>query len=318
MSDGERRVFAGRGISLPGLGSIALVVIVAFAAGIGVGWGTGLVADRLAVAEPSPVPSPSASATPTAEVSLPPLEPIERALDDADRLAGVASLDVVPEGERSFATVTVDGEPSGGGASVRWVRVEYEEGLGMSGQALGDFVLDTLNDPRGWGARGRFEFVPTGGAPDLRIVLASPATAAATCPDPHATAPAGALMDPSASPDPAVDPTTAATSDPESSAEAPSCADQGLVMLDHYEWIAGLAAYGDNRTGARQYLVNHFVGHALGESETQCTSGRALVTTDQSQLPGDCDPNPWTWPDEPVPAPNPSPDATASPREQDE
>ncbi|MFW7413699.1 DUF3152 domain-containing protein [Demequina sp. SO4-18] len=318
MSDGGRRVFAGRGISLPGLGSIALVIVVAFAAGIGVGWGTGVVADRLAAPEPSPSPSPSATATPTADVSLPPLEPIDRERDDADRLAGVASLDVVRAGEQTFATVTVDGEPSGGGASVRWVRVEYEEGLGMNGGALGNFVLDTLNDPRGWGARGRFEFVPTGGAPDLRIVLASPATAALTCPDPHATAPAGALMDPSGSPDPAVDPTTAATSDPDSSAASTSCADQGLVMLDHYDWIAGLDAYGEDRTGARQYLVNHFVGHALGESETECTSGRALVTTDQSELPGECEPNPWTWPDEPVPTPSPSPDATSSARDEGE
>ncbi|WP_193746334.1 DUF3152 domain-containing protein [Demequina aestuarii] len=315
MSDGGRRVFAGRGISLPTLGSIALVVLVAFGAGIGVGWGTGLVADRLAAPEPSVSPTPSASATPTIEVSIPPLDPIDRELDEADLQAGLTTLDVVREGDGSFATVTTDGEPSGGGASVRWVRVEYEEGLNADGTALGEFVLDTLNDPRGWGARGRFEFVPTGGAPDLRIVLASPYTAAATCRDAHATAPAGALVDASATPESAVDPSAAASADPDASAEVTSCADQGLVMLNHYDWMAGIDAYGDDRSGARAYLVNHFVGHALGDEDVECTSGRAQVMADQGELSDDCEPNPWPWPDEPVPDPSPSADATAATRD---
>lgn len=304
-------MFAGRGISLPSLGSIALVVIVAFVAGIAVGWGTGLVADRLAAPAPSPSPSPSVSETPTADVSLPPLEPVERELDESDELAGLTGLEVVREGEQSFVTVTVDGEPSGGSASVRWVRVEYEEGLGMDGRALGDFVLDTLNDPRGWGARGRFEFVPTGGAPDLRIVLASPYTAAVSCPTPHATAPAGALVDPSATPEPAVDPSTAADEDI-------SCAEQGVVMLNHYDWLAGLAAYGDDRTAARKFLVNHFVGHALGDADVECASGRAEVMAGQAPLAAECEPNPWPWPDEPVPDPSASPDATDAARPEDE
>lgn len=300
-------MFAGRGISLPSIGSIALVVVVAFAAGIGVGWGTGLVADRLAAPEPSASPSPSASATPTVDVSIPPLDPVERDLDEADALAGVESLEVVREGAGNFETVTVDGEPSGGGASVRWVRVEFEDGLAIDGTALGEFVLDTLNDPRGWGARGRFEFVPTGGAPDLRIVLASPFTAAATCPNPHATAPAGALVDPSATPDPAPSPSAAAS-------DEATCADQGVVMLSHYDWIAGLDAFGDDRTGARQYLVNHFVGHALGDPDVECTSGRAPVMTDQAALDDGCEPNPWPRPDEPVADPSESADETATTR----
>ncbi|MFN3865635.1 MAG: DUF3152 domain-containing protein [Demequina sp.] len=307
MSDGDRRVFAGRGISLPSLWSIALVVVIAFGAGIGVGWGTGLVADHLAAPEPTPSPSPTAAVAPTVEVSLPPLAPLDRERDDADDLAGLTSLDVVREGDRSFRTVTASGEPSGGGASVRWVRVEYEDGLRMDGGALAVFVLDTLNDPRGWGARGRFEFVPTGGASDLRIVLASPYTAAVTCPNPHATAPAGALVDPSASPEPAVDPSTAGE-------EEASCADQGVVMLNHYDWLTGLEAFGDDRTAARQYLINHFVGHALGDTNTECTSGPAPIMVDQSDLPDGCEPNPWPRPDEPVPTPSPTADAPVATR----
>ncbi len=293
VSDGGSRMFASRGISLPSIWSIALVVIVAFAAGIGVGWGTGLVADQLAAPGPSTSPSPSASPTPEIEVSLPPLATLDRELDEADALVGLNSLDVVRDGSRSFATVTADGEPSGGSASVRWVRVEYEEGLDLTGKAFGDFVLDTLNDPRGWGARGRFEFVPTGGAPDIRIVLASPGTALAACPNPHATAPAGALVDPSATPEPAVDTSTAAEEDT-------SCAEQGVVMINHYDWMVGFAAYGDDRTAARQYMVNHAVGHVLSAPDEECSSGRAEVMADHNPLAEGCEANPWPWPDEPI------------------
>lgn len=323
MTGGDRRVFAGRRISLPSLKAIAIVVVLGFVAGIGVGWGTGLVADRLTAAEPTASPTPSATPTVERDVTLPPMAPITRELDAGDALAGITSLEIVDKGDEQYTVVSEDAEPTGTAASVRWVRVEYEDGLGIDGAALSAFVLKTLNDPRGWGARGRYEFVPTEGASDLRIVIASPYTAAAVCPEPHTPARTGAIVDDGTE----QDASTTADAGAETASEAPAqaeptpgptasavpeaCAQRGIVMLSQYDWVAGLASYGDDRTGSRQYLVNHFVGHALGEEDGVCGSGVAQIMTDQSQLPEECTPNAWPWPDEPVDQPETSPTPSA-------
>ncbi len=328
VTDGGKRVFAGRGISLPSIQAIAIVVVLGFAVGIAVGWGTGVIAERLSAPEPSLTPSPSPSPTLNTDVEVPPMAPITREFDDADALAGLTSLEIATDTDQTYTVVTTDAKPLGAAASVRWVRVEYENGLAMDGEALSAFVLDTLNDPRNWGARGRYEFVPTEGASDIRIVVASPYTTVSRCPAPHAQARLGAVPDEvevqSTTADAGAeevsndlastgieDGATPAPSPAETTAPAPgeaTCADRGLVVISQYDWAAGLASYGDDRTAARQYLMNHFVGHVLGESDSTCTSGRAEVMVDQVDMPEECAPNPWAWPDEPVAGPESSPE----------
>jgi hypothetical protein len=294
-------MFASRGTGGPRLRAVALVVVIAFAAGIAVGWGTGLVGAQLATPQSTPSASPSAEPSAVPDVSVEPVEPITRELDDADRLAGLTTLDVPLVADGTFTTVSTEGEPEGDTAAVRWVRIEYEDGLDMNGRALSQFVMSILNDPRGWGAHGRYEFVPTAGASDIRIVIASPTTVAASCPNPHVAA-LGAAAEPSGDPSP--EPT--ATGDV-------SCADRGIVMLSQYDWAAGLESYAEDRTASRVYQVNHGVGHVLGDEDGICASGRALIMTDQENLSDDCEPNPWPWPDEPVPDPASSPAPSATP-----
>ncbi|WP_062076804.1 DUF3152 domain-containing protein [Demequina globuliformis] len=329
MNQREKGLFAGRGIHLPSLKAIALTVGCAFVAGIAVGWGTGLVGGNLAAPEPSVTPTPTAEPTSTVDVSLPPLEPLDRELDDADRDAGITSL-VVPEaGDGVYTTVTADAEATGSAQAVRYVRVDVENGLALQGDAVAAFVLDSLNDPRGWGASGRYEYVPTTGAADIRVALATPYTAAATCPTPHAPASVGAQPTATAqdsaepSEDGSAEPSAEPSGAPSSSATAASpvedgtCADRGLIMISAYDWAAGLDAYGDDRQGARDYFLNHGVGHVLGEEDGICASGRALVMTDQRELSDDCEPNPWPFPDQPLPDPSASPSPTAT-RSDDE
>ena len=303
-------MFARSGKRGPGLLVALVVVALAFGAGIGVGWGTGLIGSQLATPAVSPSPSPSPSRTAAPDVSIPPLPPIDRELDDADREAGLVTLAVPVEGAGTFTVASSHGEPTAEAASVRWVRVEYEDGLTMDGSALSDFIIDALNDPRGWGARGRFEFVPTEGAPDLRIVVASPTTTAATCLDPHAAATVGAAEDDGE--DASAPAETSASPSPSGPTEDVTCADRGLMVISAYDWAAGLAAFGDDRTSSRIFQINHGAGHLLGEDEATCASGRAIVMVDQSELPDDCDPNPWPWPDEPLPEPSPTPSASTA------
>ncbi|WP_062463361.1 DUF3152 domain-containing protein [Demequina soli] len=287
-------LFAGRGIALPGVLVTLATVVVCFALGLGAGWVTAQVPDwyRAWSADPQPSASPSASDTPTRDVSLPTLEPITRELDDADAAAGVVSLTVPERGEGTFTAVT-GAEPTSASPSAsaeattvptRYVRIDVEDGVTVDEDALVRFVMDTLNDNRGWGSDGRMRFVLTDGAADVRVVLASPYTVAARCPKPHTAATLTGGDGSGSSPAPSAD------------AELP-CASQGIAPISLYDWTAGVAPYRDHRTAAREYLVNHAVGHVLGEEDQTCESGRAAVMVNQPRMPQACSTNPWPYPD---------------------
>ncbi|WP_160297439.1 DUF3152 domain-containing protein [Demequina flava] len=326
MSERERGLFAGRGIHLPSWKAIIVTVAITFVAGLAVGWGTSLVGGNLATVEPSLSPSATPEPSPTVDVSLPPLEPIDRELDEDDINAGLTSLAIPERLDGMYTTVTADAEPTGDAQAIRYVRVDYETGLGINDLALASYVLDVLNDPRGWGANGRYEYVPTAGVADIRVALASPYTATLTCPNPHAPASLGVQADPTAtpsasaeasadaSPESSPSPSSSASASPSVSAEQEgTCADRGLIMISAYDWAAGLDSYGDERNESREYSVSHGVGHVLGEEDGICASGRALLMTNQEELPDECTPNPWPYPDEPVPEPSPTPEPSVSP-----
>ncbi|MDN4478231.1 DUF3152 domain-containing protein [Demequina sp. SYSU T00039] len=291
MERGSRGLFAGRRIRRPRLWVSVVTVIAAFGLGIGAGYATGLVpglyARWTAAPEVSASPSASASATPT--VSVGPLAPIDRELDEADGLAGLISLVVPDEGNGTFSAVPGTTAEVDGGGPVRYVRIDVEDGLDVATTAFRDFVMDTLNDPRGWGSEGRQQFVLTDGAADIRIVLASPVTAAGLCVPTDSDAAADA---------------DGATS-PSSTADL-TCEAQGIVPLSLYDWAAGLSRYEDDRTGSRRYQLAHSVGYVLGDEAGTCTSGEASVMVVQETMPAECSVNPWPFPDAPVPEPSAS------------
>lgn len=288
MSRRAGGLFAGRGIALPGIRVTVIVIALAFVLGIGAGWLTAQVPDlyRAWTAPPEPSESPSPSASPTVEVSLPPLEPITRELGEDDAAAGIVSTLVRERGEGTFTpapgvTPTVED-----GGPVRYVRIDIEDGVTMDGDAVATYVMEALNDARGWGSAGRLQFVQTDGAADVRIVLASPYTAATLCREPHAAA----VLDPGA--------TASASPSPSASATvAPPCAVQGIVPISVYDWTAGLAPFESNVRGSRIYQLNHGVGHVLGEEDAACESGLAPVMTVQTELPEACRWNPWPYPE---------------------
>jgi len=288
MRSGPRRLFAGRGISLPGVGTTILVIVGAFAIGIAAGWGTTLFASNIGEPEPSPSPSaspsPSVTPTPDIDVSLPPLEPVTREIDDADKLAGLRTLDYPIRGEGTYTVVPAPEATTPDAGVVEHVRIDVEEGLQMIDGTLGAFVMSALNDPQGWGQSGTVAFVQTEGAPDVRIIFASPFTAAALCPTPHEPA----VLTPSATPSPTPSPTAAPL--------AIQCATQGAIVVSVYDWIQGLEPFAEDRTNARVYLLNHAMGHVLGKADDSCKKGVANVMVDQRTLKKACTPNPWPFP----------------------
>ena len=290
MPSGRRRLFAGRGIALKSLGAAAIVIVVAFAVGIAAGWGTSLFAAWLEPTAPSPsatpTPTPSPSQTPTADVSLPPMEPITRTIDAADRLAGLRTLQYPIHADGTFTPVPAPTATTPDADIVQYVRIDVEDGLQMTNGTLSSFVMSALNDPQGWGQEGPTAYVQTEGAPDIRIVFASPFTAAALCPTPHEPAVLAPSATVSSSPSPS--PTAAPT--------AVQCAAQGAIVVSVYDWIQGVPGFGEERTDARIYLLNHGLGHVLGKPDVACKKGVAELMVDQRTLPKKCTPNPWPFP----------------------
>lgn len=141
--------------------------------------------------------------------------------------------------------------------------VEVELGLTIAAPGTAEFVEQTLNDKRSWGAAGyTFQRVASGG--DLRILLSTPGTVDKLC----------APLD--------------------TQGEV-SCRNEGRVVLNARRWLLGAPAYGTDIVNYRRYVVNHEVGHFLGRGHLQCPGpGRyAPVMVQQTLGLGGCRPNPW-------------------------
>lgn len=226
-----------------------------------------VLADALAAPVPSlttpsrPSPSPSFSQAPTRARA-----PF-RTVDAVDADAGILGAGVVTRG--SGTLVVVPGrERAPRGGTVLEVRVEVERGLPVDPQRFARFVMRTLNDRRGWGARGRLSFARTDGdGQDVRVVLASPATSAALC-------------------------------RPLRTRGVASCGHHGRAVLTMSRWVRTTPEFTRMRTTYRQYVVNHEVGHLLGHGHQTCPRRGAVAPVMQQQTYGlkGCRPNPWPYP----------------------
>lgn len=300
-----RSLFAGGGIQLPGVKVTTLTILGAFAAGVLIGWLTTLIPGFVQASTlPTASPSPSPSATLDTDVSVPPLAPILRDYNDDDGDAGLLSLDYPYQGDGTFSVVGGGTEPDPLGPSVRWISIEVEDGINVEGSRFAGFVMDTLNDPRGWGANNPLQYARTDGVADYRIVIASPYTAAAVCPHPHEAAPERVVIE---GEEPSPGPSVMAEPSPSMGEQEQTCAERSLTVISVYDWAAGVEAFGDEYQQSRRYQVLHGVGHLMGFEDEECTGGPASVMTHQSALPEDCTANPWPYPDAAVPSATPDP-----------
>lgn len=220
--------------------------------------------------EPAPSPSPTGEATeePADEPSQ------ESAASDAAReanaLAGVLPGEVPDSLSREFV-VAAGSSPAPGPGRVRTIRVEVERGLPVDADVFAEFVMTTLNDSRGWGARGAVSFARTDGDADIRVLVASPGTVDAMCA-------------------------------PLRTNGTWSCGRYGHAALNADRWVYGSDAFNEASGGDllayRQYLVNHEVGHLLGHQHTGCPSAGAVapVMLQQSITLDGCVPNGWPYP----------------------
>jgi hypothetical protein len=203
-------------------------------------------------------------ATPAAPAPEPSAEP---AAPDPDALAGLLSRDVPDSGDGT--QVVVPGEVAAPpGERPVTVAVAVEGGVPVDGAAVADFVMTTLNDPRGWVNEG-YVFGRTGDADDadVTVVLGSPAMTERLC-------------------------------RPLRTYGKVSCRNGGVVALTHFRWVGGTADYADDLTAYRHYLVNHEVGHYLGKGHVGCPGTGAVAPVMLQQTLGlqGCARNPWPYP----------------------
>ena len=152
--------------------------------------------------------------------------------------------------------------------------VELEAGVTDDGAAFAAAVEKTLSDPHSWGHGGRasFQRIDTG-VPDFRVTLTSSLTVRKLCGYdlPYET----------------------------------SCynGDLARVVINDARWVRGAVAYKGDLARYRLYVINHEVGHALGNGHLQCPRNGALAPVMMQQTlgvttpgVGTCTPNPYPFP----------------------
>ncbi|MFI2759404.1 DUF3152 domain-containing protein [Streptomyces echinatus] len=216
-------------------------------------------------------PGPGTSGAPT-----PSAVPSAVALTYDQKMSKTYPLGAKLTGPGKFDAVPGDDKAPGTGQRYRY-RVDVEQGLGLDGVLFAEAVQKTLNDKRSWahGGARTFERVSSG-KPDFVITLASPGTTAKWC----------------------------AKSGLDTTEDNVSCdsAATERVMINAYRWAQGSTTYGDRIHAYRQMLINHEVGHRLGNGHVTCQKDGALAPVMQQQtkfLNHDgihCRPNPWPYP----------------------
>lgn len=194
--------------------------------------------------------------------------PKTRPLGAVAEQGGLWRLDVPHDGGGQLRTVP--GEvpaPDDGAARVATVRVEVEVGLGVDGAEFARQVMSTLNDPRGWGHDGSVSFARTADDADIDVTLASPITTDRLC----APVDTGGTV---------------------------SCGRVGFAVLNAVRWAQGAEPFldaGGTIAEYRHYLVNHEVGHVLGQPHVPCPAPGAIapVMLQQTLGLGGCLPNGW-------------------------
>lgn len=180
------------------------------------------------------------------------------------------------EGNGEFEAVKGFDRGPGTGQKYRY-RVDVEKGLGLDAELFAEAVQKTLNDDRSWAHSGgrTFERISSG-TPDFVITLASPGTTAVWC----------------------------AKSGLDTTVDNVSCdsAATERVMINAYRWAQGSKTYGDQIHAYRQMLINHEIGHRLGNRHETCDKDGELAPVMQQQSKFltyggiTCKANPWPFP----------------------
>jgi hypothetical protein len=235
----------------------------------------------LAVSPPTSVPSESASATTVPTPSLPaPTTAVAPSASAAGDVGPTATATEEPalettyveQGAGSLSVVDGSSEVSGTGPLTRFI-VEIEDGIEVDGAAFADAVTETLGDPRSWGAGGRMSFQRVGAAEaaagqfEIRVALVSPGSMERYCPG-------------------------------VGTGGYTSCRYGDRAVINLARWATAVPHYDGDIETYRHYVVNHEVGHALGNGHVNCPGPGQLAPVMVQQTLGlqGCVKNAWPYP----------------------
>ncbi|WP_448617700.1 DUF3152 domain-containing protein [Geodermatophilus sp. URMC 65] len=234
---------------------------------------TGTTGSATAAPEPSvaavapgavgPETSATPTGTPTApvEVDAAPIEAPETAMGAPGFVQrGAGSVTVVPGSSQVYGT----------GPLQRFV-VEVEDGIEVDGPSFAAAVEETLGDPRSWGNGGRMSFQRVGEAAAgdfaFRVTLISPGNMERYCPG-------------------------------VGTGGYTSCRYGDRAVINLARWATAVPDYQGDIPTYRHYVVNHEVGHALGNGHQECPGpGRPAPVMQQQTLGLEgCAKNAWPYP----------------------
>ena len=206
---------------------------------------------------------PSATPTAPAEIDAAPAEAPETA-------AGAPGF--VKQGAGSVTVVPGTSQVYGTGPLQRFV-VEVEDGIEVDGAGFAGAVEETLGDPRSWGNGGRMSFQRVGeaeaaaGQYEFKVTLISPGNMERYCPG-------------------------------VGTGGYTSCRYGHRAVINLARWATAVPDYQGDIPTYRDYVVNHEVGHALGNGHQECPGpGRPAPVMQQQTLGLEgCAKNAWPYP----------------------
>jgi Protein of unknown function (DUF3152) len=186
--------------------------------------------------------------------------------------SGDAAHKYVRKGDGTVSIVDGRSRVYGKGPLRRFV-VEIEDGIGVDAAGFAHEVQATLADPRSWGHGGRMSFQRVGAADaaagryDFRVTLISPGNMELYCPG-------------------------------VSTGGYTSCRYGERAVINLARWATAVPDYKGDITTYRHYVVNHEVGHALGNGHQACPGRGAIAPVMQQQTLGldGCVKNAWPYP----------------------
>jgi Protein of unknown function (DUF3152) len=237
----------------------------------------------LAFSTPAPAPDAASSDAAPSQVPVEPVptptaeEPVPTATAEGDvgptsTPQPVGAQTYVEEGAGTVSVVDGSSPVFGSGPLRRFV-VEVEDGIGVDGAAFAKAVEATLSDPRSWGSGGRMSFQRVGIAEesaasyDFKVSLVSPGSMETYCPG-------------------------------VGTGGYTSCRYGERAVINLARWATAVPHYDGDIATYRHYVVNHEVGHALGNGHVDCPGPGELapVMLQQTLSLEGCAKNAWPFP----------------------
>ena len=229
----------------------------------------------LDVASTEAAPAPAVVETrPSPLVTAPVETPPPTATAEGEAAPSTVPTVVVPvpfveQGSGDLSVVPGSSQVYGTGPLQRFI-VEVEDGINVDGANFAAAVEATLADPRSWGAGGEMSFQRVdGGDYDFRVSLVSPRNVESFCPG-------------------------------VGTGGYTSCRYGERAVINLARWETAVPKYEGDVATYRNYVVNHEVGHALGNGHVPCPGPGELAPVMQQQtlsLDG-CVRNGWPFPND--------------------